>query len=162
MTRGIVFLALLPVLWFGGRAVLRAIVPDETLIRWEIEEMQEGYNSGDVGDAVSVLDDAWRHRGYELDREMLHAGLVREFFQDRDPVSKKLRRRVDMEEDSLKIEAQEDDASLEVEVWFSRLDDEQWTEGWRARIEAKLHRTEEGWRIVESSHEDVRGTSVSR
>ena len=51
-------------LWFGGRALVRFFASDETHIRWAIEDMEAGYNDGDVPDAVRPLAQDWRHAGH--------------------------------------------------------------------------------------------------
>lgn len=163
MARVLLVLLGLVVLGFGGRALIRTLASDETLIRWEIEAMERGYNSGDVGDAIAPLTKDWVHEGYELNRDLLHAGLVGEFFQDRHPVTKELLRRAELVEDSLEVELTGADAArANAEVVFSRLEQEAWGEAWRARIESDWERREDGWRLVHSRHSDLRGTQLSR
>ena len=39
----------------GARALFRALSSDETKLRWRLEAMEEGYNEGDVGDAIGPI-----------------------------------------------------------------------------------------------------------
>lgn len=162
MARFLLALAAVPLLWFGGRALVRLLASDETLIRWAIEDMEEGYNEGDVGDAIGPVHERWAHEGYEFDRELLRAVLVGEFLQDRDPETKKLLRRVRLVEDSLVVEAEGDGARARVEAVFSRREQGEWRDVWHAHVESDWRRTEDGWRLTSSRHEDRAGTQLSR
>lgn len=171
MRRALAVLVALPLLWLGGRALVRAFASDETRIRWMLASMEEGYNTGDVGDAVAPLHRDWSHEGTELDRDLIRAGLARELFQDRDPRTKKLRRRVELDPGSVEVAVGEDGADVALVARFARLDprpdagaedEAAWGVVWTARIEAELVRTDDGWRILRSRHADVEGTQLSR
>jgi len=150
------------VLFLVGRMVVRALADDETKIRWIVEEMRDGYNDGGVGDVVGPLHLEWRHRGSGVDRDLVRGGLVREFFQERDPKTKQLTRRVDVDLDALEIEVTGDEATLGMEAAFSRWRGEQWAEVWRARIEGDLVRVDGRWRLLRSRHEDLAGSVRAR
>ena len=153
----VVFLLLL------GKMFVRALADDETKIRWIVEEMRDGYNDGGVGDVVGPLHLDWRHRGSGVDRDLVRGGLVREFFQDRDPKTKQLLRRVDFDPESIAIEVDGDAATLELVAAFSRLRGAgEWEEVWRARIEGDLLRVDDRWRLHRTRHEDLDGSVRAR
>jgi|GEM_PF-2688332 len=163
MKRLLLAVAALVVLWLAGRALVSALASDETRIRWRIEAMRDGYNEGDLGDVVAPIHDDWRHAGSSVDRELLKAGLLREFLQERRSRSKQLVRRVEIVPDSLTIEIGEDEARLEVELSFSRLQgDDSWKESWRALVEAELLRSDGRWLVHRSRHEDLAGSRRAR
>lgn len=163
MKRLLLVLIAIPVLWLAGRALVHALASDETQILWHVEAVREGYNSGDIGDVMVRIHRDWRHERPGVDREMLKGGLLQEFFQDRHPSTKELLRRVDVDQDSIEVRVEGDEAQLGLEAWFSRRGrEDEWNEVWRARIEADLVRTEDGWRIQRSRHEDLSGSRLSR
>ncbi len=162
MKRLLLLLISLPILWFLGRAAVYAFVSDETRLRWHVEEMVDGYNSGSVGDVVRLLQKDWRHEGIGMDREMLHGGLIREFFEDRHPTTKQLLRRVDLE-DEVQVQVSGDEALVLMDATFLRQGkEEQWREVWTTSIEAEFVRTDRGWRVQRTRHEDHSGTYRSR
>ncbi len=162
MRRVILVLGTILFVYFGGRAALRGLASDETKIRWKIEQMFEGYNTGRAGLGVAHLHKNWRHEAYELDRELLRGALIRASMQDRDRETKELTSRVELLEDSLVISVAEAQANIELRAAFSRRRDGEWTEGWRIRVEADLEKGDEGWQIVTSRHDDLEGTQLSR
>ena len=163
MKRLLLLLVALPVLWFVGSAVLRGFASDETQIRWRIEAMRDGYNSGDLGDVLIALDREWTHERSRLDRELIKGGLLREFFQDRHPKTKELLRRVRFDESSFDVQVSGDRAQLELVVTSSRWKgDDRWEDVWEARISADLRRGDSGWKILRSRHENLHGTHRDR
>jgi len=163
MKRVLLILVALPVLWFASRALMHALASDETLIRWQMEAMREGYNEGKMSYVVRPIHEDWRHEGQSVDRDLLKRGLLQEFFQDRHPKTKQLMRRLDFDENALDLRVEGDTAQLALEVRFSRLQGgEEWREVWRARIEADLTKTKEGWRLLRTRHEDLEGSSRLR
>ena len=150
------------VLLLVGKMVVRALADDETKVRWIVEEMRDGYNEGDVGDVVGPLHREWSHRGSGVDRDLVRGGLVREFFQERDPKTKQLTRRVDVDLDALEIDVAGDEAALGLEATFSRRRAEAWEPVWRARIDAELVRVDGRGRLLRSRHEDLEGSVRAR
>ncbi len=162
MKRGLTVLLATVIVVLGVRAIARSLASDETKIRWRIESMVEGYNTGDVGDAIGPLAKDWRHEDFPYDREAIRGGLIRESLQDRDRETGKLRRRVELDADTLSIQTADDTATLEVEASFQKLEGDEWTERWRARISGDLRNGENGWFLFASRHEDLVGTPLSR
>jgi len=148
-------------LYLGVGLVVRLLASDETRIRWLVEQMEEGYNTGHPGSCVGPLAKDWRHEGYGVDREMLLGGLF-QTARDRDPKTRELRSRVTTDLESLAIAVDGDRATLTARATFEGLRGGAWQEVWRLEIEAELERRDEGWRIVRSRHHDLQGTFVGR
>lgn len=159
-----IFLGLtaLAALYLGGRWLWRALASDETKIRWIVERMEAGYDRGKPGACIGPLAKDWRHQGYELDRELLRGALIQATLQDRDPQTKQLLTRVDVDPATLAIEVDGDRARLSCLATFHRLRRGTWEETWRMRAEAELQDGEDGWEIVRSAHQDLRGTQLGR
>jgi len=149
------------VLSFGGRALVRALASDETKIRWLVERMVAGYAEGDVGDCIGAFAPDWTHEGHEITRELLRGALI-QTSRERDPATKQSLSRVDIVEDMLSVTVEGDSARLACEADFSRLRKGTWEPTWTMRAEADLTRGEDGWKIVRSRHQDLRGTELGR
>lgn len=154
-------LAVLVLSWFGSGFVMRLFASDETKIRWLVERMEEAYNAGRPGSCVGPLARNWRHEGSEIDRQLL-LGALFETARDRDQETRKLRSRVEVDEAAAVIQVEGERATLALEAVFSRLRQGQWSETWRARVEAELVDGDGGWEIVKSRHADVAGTHLGR
>lgn len=150
------------VLILAVRWLVLALASDETKIRRLVERMEAGYDEGQPSKCVGPLAEDWQHAGYELDRELLRGALLQTALQDRDRETKELLTRVDVLPESLAITVDGETASLACEVVFSRLRKGAWEETWRMRAAADLVDGEDGWEIVRSRHEDLRGTQLGR
>ena len=133
--------------FFLGRWLFVALASDETRIRWLVERMERGYNRADVSDCVGPLADDWSHEGHSVDRDLIANAIRSDYLRDRDRETKELRRRVEVDEDTLVVEVDGETARLTVEARFERLQQGRWTETWALRAEAELRETEDGWRI---------------
>lgn len=148
-------------LYFSGRSLVRFFSSDETKIRRLVAQMEEAYNEGSPGSCVGPLAKDWRHEGYDIDREML-LGALFQTARDREHETRQLRSSVSVDEDAVDIVVDGDRARLTAEATFSRLRAGQWEESWRLRITAELEDRDDGWEIVKSRHEDLRGTQLGR
>jgi hypothetical protein len=153
-------LVALAALYLGCRWLVRALASDETRIRWLVERMEQGYDEGDPGDCVGPLAADWRHEGYELNRELLFGGLLQIAMQERERETRELLTRVELS--GLRISVSGDTAELECEAAFSRRRRGEWQETWRMRAWAELVDGDDGWEIVRSRHQDLRGTELGR
>ena len=169
MKRVLTVLGTVLLIYFGGRALYRAMASDEQKIRWAVEGMFEGYNTAQPRLCVGPLAEDWRHDSWPgLDRELLRGGLFRVSMQDRDRQTKELTTRVELVPESLFISVEGDTASFELEAFTSHHArpepgaDREWEERWRFHVWAQLEKGEDGWKIVTSRHEDLAGTQLSR
>lgn len=159
------FLALslaLLVLILGTRALFRALAADETKIRWMLEEMEEGFNEGDVGDTIGPIGRDWSH---DLDprasRDNVRQWLVGRSFQGRDSETKKLLTRMDLDFESLVITVDGETATFEIPGVYEKMEKEEWTVEWRFLARGEWRDGPNGWFLHRTSHEDVQGTSAS-
>jgi hypothetical protein len=148
-------------LYLGAGFVMRFFASDETKIRWLIEGMEEGYNSGSPSACVEPLALDWRHDGSEIDRRLL-LGALFEAARDRDKATRALRTKVEVDEQAATITVEGERATLATDAVFSRLVAGTWKETWRAHFEAELAGGDHGWEIVQSRHLDQSGTHLGR
>ena len=148
--------------FFLGRALVLSFVSDETKVRWLVEGMEEGFNEGDLSDTVGPLDKRWRHDGYSLDREYLKAGLFQAFRDERDRETRNRTSRVEIDWEGFVLEVEGDGARIELEARFSRRRKDVWEQTWHIRVFGDLERGEDGWKIVRTRHDDLKGTQLSR
>ena len=161
MKRVLLALLALLCLFLGGRGLARFFASDETKIRRLVAGMEEAYDEGRPGSCVGPLARDWHHEGSEIDRQLL-LGALFQTARDRDSQTRELRSRVEVDEEAAVIVVDGERATLRLEAVFSRLRQGQWSESWRARIEAELVDGDDGWEIVHSRHEDVTGTHLGR
>lgn len=162
MKRFLFGLLALVIIVLGGRAIVRSLASDETKIERLVESMIAGYNAGDVGDTLRPLAKDWSHEGLSWGRQDLRQGLIAEFFQDRDPKTKKLMRRADWDPESLVIEVTGDTATFELDATLSRSRGGAWEVKWRIHLTAELELGSNGWFIQRTRHDDLEGTLLSR
>ena len=148
-------------LYLGIAWLVRLFTPDETKIRRLVAQMEDAYNRGNPGDCVEPLARDWRHERYALDRQLLFGALL-QTAQERDHETRALLTRVAIDEDAATVNVQEGGAQLELEALFERRRAGEWHETWRIRVEAELADGDDGWEIVKSRHQDVRGTHLGR
>lgn len=134
---------------------------DESRIRALVARMEAAYNAGKPGTCVGPLAKGWRHEGYSIDREQLLGGLF-QASRERDPRTRQLRSRVEVDEDAVRVAVDGARATLGAEACFWRLRAETWEPVWRLSIEAELEDGEDGWKIVRSRHVDLQGTQLGR
>ena len=162
MARKILGLVLaLGALYLVGAWLVDTFTSDETKIRRIVADMEEAYNAGKPGSCVGPLAKDWRHEGYELDRELL-LGALFQASRERDRETKQLLSCVAVDEDAAEVTLDGERATLACEAVFSRLRHGAWEETWRIHAEAELADGDDGWRIVKSRHQDLRGTQLGR
>jgi hypothetical protein len=162
MKQVLVILAATVMTFVLGRMLVLALVSDETKITWLIEGMEEGYNEGDLSDCIGPLHDDWRHDGYSVNREYMKGGLFRAFREERDGETHERTSKVEIVGDGPSVEVTGDTARVEVEARFSRMRGDAWEETWHIRVFGDLEQGEDGWKIVHTRHDDVKGTQLSR
>jgi hypothetical protein len=145
-----------------GRMVFLSFVSDETKIRWLVEEMEEGYNAGDLSDCVGPLHEDWEHDGHSLTRDYLKGGLFQAFREERDRETGKRTSKVEIDPESFSVVVEDEQARIELEARFSRQKQGVWAETWHIRVFGNLENGEDGWRITRTRHDDLSGTQLSR
>jgi len=160
MKRALLVLVVLVVGYGGVRWLVGALASDETRIRWVVEEMVAGFNEGSAKRATSGLAETWKHEGTELRRDDLRGYLLAEFQQQRSRKGRRLTLRVEVPEDALQVEVKGERAALGLEARFEKLRGEEWQPLWRVHVDAALARGEDGWKIVETTKEDLEGRGL--
>ena len=150
------------VAWYVVLATISFLASEETKIRWNLEAMEEAYNRGAAGGVVRHLGDGWRHAGNDVSRRDLQRGLAAEFFQDRDPQSKKLLRRVRLDWEQLQVVLGEGQLESSIPALFERRRGEQWELAWHAELRATWSLLDGDWRVTRSQHVDLSGHSGER
>ena len=148
--------------WYCLLATISFFASDEAKITWKLEAMEAGYNEGVVRRVVGPLSENWRHDDHFYTKRDVQRGLAAEFFQGRDPKTKKLLRRVRLDWESLTIEVQGDQAQISIEGVFERRVGETWEPKWAARFLGELLDGSQGWEFQSTQHEDLSGTQLSR
>ncbi|HEX6885131.1 MAG TPA: hypothetical protein VF530_17285 [Planctomycetota bacterium] len=161
MKRVLLAIAAVAALFLGVRGLVRHLAPDEVKIRRLVAAMEAAYNEGDPSGCVAPLARDWRHAGSEIDRRML-LGALFQTARDREKETRQLRSRVEVDEEAARVAVDGERATLTLEAVFARLRGGEWSETWRARIEAELVEGDDGWEIVQSRHEDLTGTHLGR
>jgi len=145
-----------------GRMVILAFVSDETKIRWLIQEMEEGFNDGDLSDCIGPLHTDWKHDGHSMNRDYLKGGLFQTFREERDRDTGRRTSKVEVDLESFSVEVEDEQARFEVEALFSRFKRDAWEETWHIRVFGDLEQGEDGWKITRTRHDDLSGTQLSR
>lgn len=151
----------LAVLYVLGAWLVELFTSDDTKIRRVVARMEAAYNAGKPGSCVGPLSRDWRHEGHEIDRDLL-LGALFQTARDRDQETRELRTRVEVDEDAAEIAVDGETATLAAEATFFRRRAGAWEESWRIRVSAELANGADGWEIVKSLHQDLRGTHLGR
>jgi hypothetical protein len=133
-----------------------ALVPADTRIRWRLEGMAEAFDATRLSPVAAGLAPDFRDQtsGYE---RALVLDLLRAFYLEHArgvfPYD------VDLPEDLIAIDLGEDGATAHATFVadFSALTGDTWKPAWSVQIEAELLSTDDGWRIVRSTHETLTG-----
>ncbi len=143
----------------GARALFRALSSDETKLRWRLEAMEEGYNEGDVGDAIGPIARDWKHDGAgEVTRDYVSRGLAYRSFQGYDQATDERIWRLEIDWDSLLILVEGDEATTEFVATFLERGRDGWNVEWKLEADCRWRRSSEGWFLYASSHENLEGS----
>ena len=133
-----------------GLILFTGELDEEEAVRRAIEQVAEGAEAGDVGDTLEPIAPEWEHSGRNLDRQTLHAMLVRQFLQGK---------RMHAALGPIDVALGDDDtAHASFEVWLAEGGDGLgvWPERSDAlHIEVDLEKRDGDWLIVASEHEAI-------
>lgn len=146
--------------FFGVRAVVRALASDETKIRWVVEDMADGFNRTRMSPVLGGLSRDFLDETWGADRELVHAGLARMFFQEKDPDTKRFLFRVEIPKDELGIEIEGESAEMNLVATFYEVHGAVEKLAWKARMKASFVKTEDGWKIRRSESTSLEGTRL--
>jgi hypothetical protein len=160
MKRPLVAIAVLALLFVGGRAIVRALAPDETKIRWRLEEMRDGFNETELAPVVDHLHPLFREEQSGADVDQVEQALIAIFFGEIDSATKSFALRVDCDFDAWLVQLGADQAPAsaggECSLFRSKAGVERLL--WRAKVELELVDDEhDGWLVQRAAFETLEG-----
>ncbi len=148
------------IVWLGGRALVHALVSDETKIRWKLEEACEGFTATRMGPILDFLAPDFVEASSGKPRAEVRAAVASVFFTAKDPQTKKFPYVAIIVPDTLTVEkdpGDDDKARLRCTI---RITD---TRGGEERIayEFKLDGTlvdgDDGWQLMDARADKLKG-----
>ncbi len=143
--------------FFGVRAIVRALASDETKIRWVLEDMADGFNSTRMSRVLGGLANDFLDETSGADRELVHAGLARIFFEEKDAETKRFLYRVEIPKEDVSIRVDGETANVDLAATFFEVHGAAEKLVWKARIHAAFAKTKDGWKIRRSENQTVEG-----
>ena len=137
---------------WGGYAVWRSLAPDESKIRWALEEAVRDFNDGRPGYSVAPLAEGWYDTTSGVHRDTLHRALIGMKWQERDGDW-----RLVMPPESLSIDVSDGAAQSTFELRLGRERGGAIEVQWRFAIDADWRDTSDGWKIERSTHRTLEG-----
>lgn len=137
-------------LFFGVRALVRALASDETKIRWLVEEMTEGFNDTRMNPILSGLAQDFVDDSTGADKDHVRAGLAQIFLQRKDPATKRFPFRAQLPEAEFPVAVQDGEPRLAEADFLLECEEskgEEWHSCWKAQVHAELVLAAGGWKI---------------
>ena len=146
--------------YFGVRALVYALVPPKTRVRWVVEEMLEGFNEARARPVLAGIAKDFVDETSQTRREDLHQVLAWMFLNETDDQGGFLWH-AELVPESLAITVAEDEQSADVacSVNFAVRRGTESRAVWDAHFRGTVAETEDGWqwtRVVEANHRDRR------
>jgi hypothetical protein len=138
------------VLFLVGRAVVRALVSDETKIRWLIEDMREGFDETRMNPILVAFDETFRDETSGADRANVREALAYLFLTAKDPKTKEFPYRVEIGVPKLEVDSKTEPrtAECDLDARFFDLRAGEEEVAWEIAIQSSWTRGEYGWRIA--------------
>lgn len=160
MKRLLAAIAVLALVFFAGRAIVRALASDETRIRWTLEEMRDGFNDAEPAPVIDHLHPLFREEENGVDLAQVEQALIAVCLGEIDSTTKTFALRADCDFDAWSVALGPDDAQAsakgEVGLFRSRQGVEKLV--WRAKVELELVEDEhDGWLVRRGSFETLEG-----
>jgi len=143
------------VLWFAGRALVRALASDETKIRRLVESMADGFDRTRMDPILQGLDRGFVDETSGATRQELREALAYLFFTAKDETTKAFPYRAKVEIGSVTV--RRPSAECAAEVRFVDLRGGKGTPAWQIGVRLELARGDDGWKIVKSKYETRSG-----
>jgi len=146
--------------FLAGRAIVRAIVSDETKIRWLVEDMRDGFDRTRMDPILVAFAEGFRDETSGADRQDLREALAYLFLTAKDPRTKAFPYRVEVEISKITIDASSPDsptADCDLGARFFDLSEGQDELTWEIAISSRWTRGEYGWRIASTRYETRSG-----
>lgn len=156
MKRVLLGTAVLLALWFGGRAIHRALQSDETRIRAMLTDAAAAFDRADLAGTLEPLAPDYRDATVGVTRREAAAGLLWLFQNRRDPTGR-FRHRIELPPEDCDVQIDGDRATVTLLLRLFEGLDEAERLVWTVRITAGVERIEGSWRIVRSEQQTVAG-----
>lgn len=160
MKRILFVLAAALVLFFVGRAIVRALASDETKIRRLVEDMRDGFDRTRMDPILVAFAEGFHDDTSGADRSSVREALAYLFLTAKDPETKGFPYRVEVEIDKLEIgteAAGSKRADCDLRARFFDLRGDEDTLAWEIAIDSRWVHGEYGWRIVQTRYETKSG-----
>jgi len=145
--------AVLLLLWLRG-----CFLSDEERVRQIILSMADGFNRSRAGQIVDPLAEGYVEETSRHDRTDVRGYLGVLFLTQRDPKTKEFRYRVEVENLSVTMDAEKPGkAQVVVVASFLALGARGYEPVWRVEVSASLDRTDDGWKVMRSTHRGLSG-----
>ncbi|MBI5365093.1 MAG: hypothetical protein HZA53_18090 [Planctomycetes bacterium] len=161
MRRVLFSIAVLIVLWFGGRAIVRSFASDATKIRWAVESMIDGFDRTRTDDVLEGLAPEFLDETYGADRAMVRSACAYLFFQAKDPTTKGFLYSAECEPSGIVVTEDRGGGPSRAEAqldtrFFEKKGDERKLV-WRIDVRAQFVERDGEWRILRSETRTVEG-----
>jgi len=141
-----------------GRAIVRALVSDETKIRWAIEDMREGFDETRMDPILVAFDERFHDETSGADRADVRQALAYLFFSAKDPETKGFPYRVEIDVTKLAIDDSDPPAAeCDLDARFLDFRGGEEKPAWEIAIHSRWTRGEYGWRIASTRYETKSG-----
>lgn len=152
----------LAVVWLGGRALVQALVSEETKIRWRLEEACEGFTNERMGPILDFLAQDFVEESHGAHRQDVRAGVASVFFSAKDPETKDFPYVAIVVPDTLAVDfdtGDEDKARLRCSI---RITDTRGNEdriAWEFKLDGMMIDGDDGWQLVNARADLIKGSS---
>jgi hypothetical protein len=160
MKRTLLVLLGIAALYFGGRALRRALVSDETRISWVLDDMCEGFGATRMNPVMAGLAVEYTDEALGADRDLVKLGLAHLFFEQSGGADKRFPYRVEWRSEAgprVDASGEEKTAEMELELEIFRREGEAENVVWKAKVDAQLRKRDGEWRFVRTHTTTIDG-----
>ncbi len=150
-------------LFFVGRAVVRALASDETKIRRVVANMAEGFDRTRMDPVLAGLARDFEDESSGATRQEVREGLAYLFFNAKDEATKRFAYRVETEIQRIGVDRSDKGAptaQCEMTARFLDVRGGKESPAWEISVAASLVRGEDGWRIRRTKYATKAGTML--
>jgi hypothetical protein len=155
-------LILLAVVWLGGRALVHALVSDETQIRWKLEAACEGFNEERMNPILDFLAPDFIEESHGARRQDVRAGVASVFFSAKDPQTKEFPYVAIVVPETLTVDfdtGDEDKARLRCSIRITDTRGDEDRIAWEFKLDGTVVDGDDGWQLVNARADLVKGSS---
>jgi hypothetical protein len=150
----------LAIVWLGGRALVHALVSDETKIRWNLEEACEGFTEARMSPILGFLAPDFVEESSGRPRAEVRAAVASVFFSAKDPQTKKFPYVAIVVPDTVVIDrdpGDEDKARLRCSIRITDTRGGGERIAYEFKLDGMLVDGDDGWQLVNARADKVQG-----